>query len=87
MAIFNSEKELNDYLEQGIAGLVKRYDMPNPEIETARGEDFCRTLMAEYSRLLAEGKIKRPYTYSANIETQDDSINLLNNLLYGNERG
>lgn len=82
MAIFKTEKELNDYLEQGIRGLMAKYDMPENEIEN--GIDFCRTLMAEYSRLLQEGKIKRPITHSAVYERGDDgAMTLLNDLLYG----
>lgn len=84
MAIFKTEKELNDFMETGIAGLIKRFDMPDPEIEIERGIDFCRTLMAEYSRLLYEGKITRPLAYSASIEKgQDESVKLLSDLLYG----
>lgn len=69
MAIFKTEAELNEFMDEGIRLLMERYGMP--ESELARGEDFCRTLMAEYSRLLQQGKIKRPYTYSA--ERPDDS--------------
>lgn len=85
MGIFKSEKQLNDYLETGMKGLMARYNMPEAEMET--GLDFVRTLMAEYSRLLQEGKIKRPLTYSAQVEPKSDNdIKFLAEQVFGGSR-
>lgn len=80
MAIFQTEKELNDFMESGMRMLMERYGMP--ESELPKGEDFCRTLMAEYSRLLSEGKIKRPYTFSAE-PPRDTAVDFMVNQVFG----
>lgn len=85
MGIFKTEKQLDAYLETGMRGLMAKYDMPESELAT--GMDFVHTLMAEYSRLLQEGKIKRPYTYSAKQPVKtDDDIKFLAEQVFGGSR-
>jgi hypothetical protein len=74
VAIFKSEKELNDYFAGMVADIRDKYGIDQKGV--VKIIDMSRTLMAEYSRLLAQGKIKRPYTYSAD-RPKDHIVNVL----------